>query len=129
MYTAEEQAEHRKQWVAALRSAEYKQGKDRLRMGDKFCCLGVACDISGLGKWVKGMIYKSSMGYAKSSLPGDVADWLGINRGDDLVHIGIGFKRNTLAYLNDSGVDFNRIADIIEKNEQQFVNRWQNLQE
>ena len=36
--------------VDALRSRKYKQGVGRLRIDDKFCCLGVACDISGLGK-------------------------------------------------------------------------------
>lgn len=32
-------------WVAALRSGEYKQGRDSLRKGDGFCCLGVLCDL------------------------------------------------------------------------------------
>lgn len=35
-------------WVAALRSGEYKQGREVLRNGDQFCCLGVLCDIIGL---------------------------------------------------------------------------------
>lgn len=37
-------------WVAALRGGQYQQGTGRLRDGDdKFCCLGVACDVvSGL---------------------------------------------------------------------------------
>ena len=36
----------RKRWVAALRSGEYEQGKERLRSGgDEYCCLGVLCDI------------------------------------------------------------------------------------
>ena len=34
------------QLVKALRSGEYVQGLERLRSeDDKFCCLGVACDI------------------------------------------------------------------------------------
>lgn len=36
-----------KQWVEALRSDKYEQGKKALRSkDDKFCCLGVLCDIS-----------------------------------------------------------------------------------
>jgi hypothetical protein len=34
-------------WVAALRSGEYKQGKGALRLNNKFCCLGVLCDLYG----------------------------------------------------------------------------------
>ena len=53
-WTAEEQAEHRRQWVAALRSGRFQQGKGSLRpTADTYCCLGVACEISGLGKWVE----------------------------------------------------------------------------
>ncbi len=41
-----------KQWIEALCSGEYKQGKGRLRtkMGgsEHFCCLGVLCHIKGL---------------------------------------------------------------------------------
>lgn len=37
--------ENAKKWVQALRSGEYKQGKDALRDNDKFCCLGVACEV------------------------------------------------------------------------------------
>ena len=35
----------KKIWLDALRSGEYEQGRDRLRIEDTFCCLGVACDL------------------------------------------------------------------------------------
>lgn len=42
--------ERKAQWVAALRSGEYKQGAGRLHRvinGEElFCCLGVACDLA-----------------------------------------------------------------------------------
>ncbi len=42
----------KKKWVAALRSGKYKQGTGQLKTvkvkSTKWCCLGVACDISGL---------------------------------------------------------------------------------
>jgi hypothetical protein len=48
----EEQKERLRLWVSALRSGEYKQGSNRLRLEDPdtgeitWCCLGVACDIA-----------------------------------------------------------------------------------
>ena len=33
-------------WVAALESGEYDQTAGRLRNGDSFCCLGVACELA-----------------------------------------------------------------------------------
>lgn len=36
----------KKQWVEALRSGEYTQGKGRLHDGKNFCCLGVLCGIT-----------------------------------------------------------------------------------
>lgn len=35
----------KKLWLKALRSGEYKQGKLALRIKNKYCCLGVLCDI------------------------------------------------------------------------------------
>jgi hypothetical protein len=40
--------ELRKKWIEALRSGRFKQGRTALRTGDKYCCLGVACEIAGL---------------------------------------------------------------------------------
>src|SRR5689334_11788613 len=34
------------QWVAALRSGEYEQGKGTLQEDGKFCCLGVLCELA-----------------------------------------------------------------------------------
>lgn len=43
--------EARKKWIEALRSGKYEQGKDRLRVGNRFCCLGVAVDLFDSKKW------------------------------------------------------------------------------
>lgn len=40
--------EFKEKWVAALRSGEYKQGTGYLKNGNCYCCLGVACVISGI---------------------------------------------------------------------------------
>ena len=58
-------------WLVALRSGDYKQGRRALRVGDRFCCIGVAADLvdpdgwSGLGvSWLSGSSWrgKSTLG-------------------------------------------------------------------
>lgn len=41
------QPELKAKWVAALRSGEFKQGKERLEKDGRFCCLGVLNRIQG----------------------------------------------------------------------------------
>jgi hypothetical protein len=57
-YTDEEIQEHRIDLYNALKSGKYTQGHNQLltiklngEEQKEFCCLGVACDISGLGVW------------------------------------------------------------------------------
>lgn len=33
-------------WIKALRSREYEQGFGKLKNGNKYCCLGVLCEIA-----------------------------------------------------------------------------------
>lgn len=40
-------------WLNALRSGEYKQAQNRLRVNDSFCCLGVACDLYDKSSWCR----------------------------------------------------------------------------
>lgn len=123
IWSREEQAEHRRLWVEAIRSGDYKQGKNVLRdlTQDLYCCLGVACDISELGLWqqVNNLQYYNIMNENAgmwSYLPEKVRHWLGLKtNAGDLNDVG---KRmlsaNTLAYANDMNVDFGKIADTIE---------------
>jgi len=122
MYTAEEQAEHRKQWADALRSGKYQcqQGQLRLRVGDSFDYLGVVCDISGLGKWVpmcntrtnancteESQAYAVGGVYHTHMLPEEVMDWIGAKYAD--VHM---YHEETLVIPVES--NFAEIADVIE---------------
>jgi hypothetical protein len=60
-YTKEEQKQHRQELIKALRSGEYTQCQAALKEirltpltkepKPSYCCLGVGCEISGLGKW------------------------------------------------------------------------------
>ncbi len=50
-------AENRRRWVEALRSGEYRQAQNQLRRGNRYSCLGVACDILGSEDWIPGEIW------------------------------------------------------------------------
>lgn len=103
--THEQQQENLKIWVAALRSGEYKQGRERLRYEDEFCCLGVACDLSDPTGWDK-MLYGEYEYDGKSNyMPDDVRTTYGLEAAD----------QHELGSLNDKGMDFPAIADHIEK--------------
>ncbi len=36
---------YQKEWIKALESGKYKQGKNALNKNGSFCCLGVACEV------------------------------------------------------------------------------------
>lgn len=109
-------------WVKALRSGEYKQTQGELvSADDSFCCLGVLCNISDVGEWVKyndlsldsseEWYYECPHESTNQWLPNDVMDWAGMNSS-----IGEMGAEEPLTELNDGGKTFNQIADIIEEN-------------
>lgn len=105
------------QWLAALRSGDFKQAQHYLQRADigGFCCLGVACELysmlEGEGHWEvapKKLFEKPSKefvlgGFGKSGIPQDeVLHWLGLSTNDAL----------TLATMNDEGQSFEHIARV-----------------
>lgn len=106
--------EIKKQWVAALRSGEYKQGTGQLRSkNNEFCCLGVLCDLHHQanpdlpeGGWVDGSYLSQS--YIP---PDNVFAWASINVYEK---VSIGSKYESLPDHNDRGRTFSEIADAIE---------------
>lgn len=120
----EEMNENAKKWVAALRSGDYEQetiglmrqayqpgyGSKTKNGPDKFCCLGVLCDISGLAKW-KGIGESATPTYMGDlfHLPKAVMEWAGLR--DDCGAFG---EERALSGINDAGIGFSEIADIIE---------------
>lgn len=109
-------------WTQALRSGKYDQGKHALRTKDnKFCCLGVLCDISNVGVWAlqgDGSYRYKCEGYNNNSgegLPIAVQDWAGIIGTSNPVLKQNDFKGlYSAAGLNDDGTPFFQIADLIE---------------
>lgn len=110
-------------WVAALRSGKYPQAKKALRTANGFCCLGVLCDISGLGKWsdeiasnFDGPNQHEFLGRS-NFLPEEVQKWAGMKTSDGASFV----DTQGLTVLNDQlNFDFSKIADIIEKNWEQL---------
>lgn len=112
----------KKEWVDVLRSGEYEQGTAYLKRDGKYCCLGVLCEIykskTGNGKWEE----TTSLSNYKierfvdgdnrdvSGISGTVQEWSGLN--DTLGELPNG---ENLARLNDDGMSFKEIADVIEK--------------
>ena len=114
------------QWVEALRSGEYQQGRNQLRKGDEFCCLGVLCDLAvkaGVGLNVEegpeDYLYDGETG----SLPRAVREWAGLDSNSPVTDAG------ALIVLNDGEHQdcdpdeceevaapwtFQQIADVIE---------------
>ena len=130
------------QWVQALRSDEYEQGRDTLHRDGKFCCLGVLCDLAFKAGVTQRRLseYPSEYRYGRFDgseiedrgdiLPASVARWAGLNHPNPTVGVseadlqlwgtGRQFRRvETIAHLselNDSGkCTFSDIADIIEE--------------
>ena len=113
---------NQKRWLEALRSGEYRQTRGYLHTANGFCCLGVGCqlfkpdDIEAVeaeGYGVQTFKYDQNI----AAGPNFVVEALGLygdlgNRND-----GIG---PSLAGLNDDGIPFDEIADVIEANPRTF---------
>lgn len=106
-------------WLAALRSGEYSQGRRQLRTPTGgYCCIGVLCDISGMGEWREAMDREAGYDYvgvghqgtyrAWSHAPAIVRDWA-VETHD------MGDEWETLIKLNDyNKLSFEEIATYIE---------------
>ena len=109
-------------WLEALRSGEYKQGTGYLRRSDKFCCLGVLCNLAveaGAPKVEEDLLPTENVFIYNGSelvLPSSVMEWAGLNSSDPtlVVEIGGASDYHPVSYYNDSGLTFNVIADLIE---------------
>lgn len=99
-------------WVEALRSGKYEQGEYQLRTeDDKFCCLGVLCEVRGIkSKRVRAAyLYLGKSGFYPA------------NHGLKTSQGRIPSLLTTLTILNDGvapgyveRLTFDEIADIIQ---------------
>lgn len=99
----------KQEWITALRSGKYQQGKRKLRSttDNTFCCLGVLCDIlsnQNIGNW-KGDNFKYNDCKNDLHLPSGILHKFKIPA-DEMY---------ALVIMNDRGKSFDEIADHIEK--------------
>lgn len=111
-------------WADALRSGEYKQGQGHLanETSDKFCCLGVLCELAVKanvipkydpeGTWHPYPQYGNERTVAV--LPLKVAEWVNLRDDQgDLDECPV-YGGTALTIANDQGMTFGRIADLID---------------
>ncbi len=84
-----------RQWIKALRSGKYKQGRNNLHSHNTYCCLGVLQDTA--------------------DVECTNTDFLQGENGRSCVKGLTSEKQMRLAEMNDSGKNFQEIADWIEK--------------
>jgi len=123
------------EWLAALRSGKYEQGRYRLRTENQYCCLGVLCDILKEkvdGEWVR--CVEPPLGNSENTLDGKEQWCFQVGKQETTTggalpkevakHVGLPTDNLTIMYLphfslsdlNDSGASFDKIAEAIEKN-------------
>lgn len=104
----------KKKWLAALRSGKYRRGLAQLKDGNRYCCLGVLCEVSG-----------QRFDGDDTFLPERVAALTGVTERTQEVLASINdgdydaFQKRQYGpikrYREDRGAPFSSIADFIEK--------------
>jgi hypothetical protein len=122
MEAKQELGHNQEKWLQALESGDYKQGMGNLHVvlgyGELFCCLGVACVVSGikgdpLGEGRTGAYsYDGCISYAPSS----VVKALGLHDEYGAIMPASAVAGSYLAGMNDEGKSFAEIAAFIRAN-------------
>lgn len=106
---------NQKKWLAALRSDDFKEGTYNLNKNGKFCCLGVAAELF---KTKDTKVSKSGYlvtydDFVAKAPPYVISD-LGLLSDLGKHKFEYKFGPKSLANLNDEGMSFKDIADMIE---------------
>lgn len=118
----------KQRWIDALRSGQYQQGTGCLRDAqDRFCCLGVLCDLyvkenaepGSEDDWEQGSEgddYDYCLHDSAGVLPKAVQQWAGLKTHNPAVrhHVGGGYL-TPISALNDNQLSFKAISLVIEK--------------
>ena len=130
--------EIKQEWIAALRSGEYKQATGLLNNCEGMCCLGVLCDLYAKKHSEVEWVFKQPEEYTgklngdlgtlfneELSLPKEVMEWAGLSERNPSTPISQDAEEafpeaehvwaHTLAELNDGGLTFPQMADVIER--------------
>lgn len=100
--------EVKSKWTEALRSGKYKQGRTKLCANECYCCLGVLSHIQG--RLTKNGEDEPYYDVALLSVNNDFHYLNHLNIASNWECI----EGYSLAALNDRGVSFSQIADIID---------------
>ena len=105
-----------KKWIDALRSGDYKQCRDQLRINDTFCVVGVLCDLhlkETKNEWLQsiGGEYAYNNEAFIEEAPPEVESWIG----DEFME-RLNSQEIDIMCCNDSGMSFEDLADLIEAN-------------
>jgi hypothetical protein len=101
-------------WCDALTSRKYKQGTGQIRTKadkdfnqsvDRFCCLGVLCDIADKSKW-SGENYWYDNHFYEVEAPWEI--FAKLNLPEEIT-------QSKLALMNDEGKKFYQIARFLRK--------------
>lgn len=113
----------KRKWLAALRSGKYKQGNNFMynKNDNSYCCLGVLCEIEGATtKQMDKMELPHDIEMFKELVPTaseltKAQKKLAFN--NEFFAFSVMYKgaMTSLAYMNDDGISFAEIADVIEK--------------
>ena len=125
------QEEARREWIDALRSGKYPQGKNFLHVQNRWCCLGVACDLFAARLGIKRRMVGPTEIFDEGAfeeielLPRPIVRLLGLvdNQGS---HHRDGVDSHTLISLNDDGLSFPEIADALETGDYWIENKGKN---
>lgn len=98
--------EVKEKWLKALRSGKYKQGRRQLHKNGYYCCLGVLCNI----------VAPEYDLAEKAYIPTDLLDKICNNNcSTNPFYVNEHGDNIYLSVLNDDGVSFTEVANIIEK--------------
>lgn len=115
------------QWVQALRSGDYDQGRGFLQQIDDrgkatYCCLGVLCDLAVKAGVTTGRTDRNNSGKVMIFGSGydcfpplEVWQWAGFSNDNPEVNVPGLVDRKSVVDLNDNGTRFSEIADRIEE--------------
>lgn len=123
-------------FLAALRSGDFEQGKGALRRDNKYCCLGVLCELSPVEPYREEENSRYYFDGDSSALPSSVQQWALVDPAGDMASSALAFdvtdddleylaetfgftssvcERISAMAMNDSGIPFTVIADFVER--------------
>lgn len=102
-----------RKWANVLESGKYKKGRNCLRTGNEFCCLGVYCDafLDGEWKYLEDELDENENKYSFSyhglqnnlRMPDNARDTVGLSEAEE----------EDLMSLNDRSDSFSEIVKIL----------------